>query len=172
LMDNTLLLRAFARSKLLEPGWRQWWVNALLFDALIGNTDRHQDNWGLIFYKTGQTFRCRLSPLFDNGTSLGHERFVDRVRSWTDEDIERYIAKGTHHAGWSLAEVPLRGHFSLLARALAEWPDTREPARAQLNFTQAEISDLLSDLVRFDMLYSSMLSRKNGVLAPLAVAQT
>lgn len=153
LLDNTKLLRAFTRSKILEPGWRQWWVDALLFDALIGNTDRHQDNWGFIFYKMGETFRCRLAPLFDNGTSLGSERFVDRVRGWTDEDFERYIAKGTHHARWSLAdEVPVRGHFSLLERALAKWPDTREPARARLNFTQAEISDLLSDLVRFDML--------------------
>lgn len=62
LMDNTLLAASVCPQQLLEPGWRQWWVNALLFDALIGNTDRHQDNWGFIFYKMGETFRCRLAP--------------------------------------------------------------------------------------------------------------
>lgn len=42
------LLRLLVREKLLtEAKWRKWWVNALLFDALIGNTDRHQDNWGV-----------------------------------------------------------------------------------------------------------------------------
>lgn len=113
--------------RVLEPGWRQWWIDALLFDALIGNTDRHQDNWGLIFTRTEQVARCRLAPLFDNGTSLGHERFTDRVSRWTAADYDHYISKGTHQLKWSLAD-PLQGHFSLLKRALDEWPDTREAA--------------------------------------------
>jgi hypothetical protein len=36
----------------------------MFFDALIGNTDRHHENWGLINNE-------RLSPLYDNGISLG-----------------------------------------------------------------------------------------------------
>lgn len=147
LIDNMHLLRAFAIRKLLEPGWRQWWVDALLFDALIGNTDRHQDNWGLIFIRTEQVARCRLAPLFDNGTSLGHERFTDRVSSWTAADYDRYISKGTHQLKWALTD-PLRGHFSLLQRALEEWPDTRETAGVRLNFSFDELSDAVADLVQ------------------------
>lgn len=38
----------------------------LLFDFLIGNTDRHQSNWALIM--ENKTYR--LSPLYDNSSSL------------------------------------------------------------------------------------------------------
>ena len=49
LHHNSVLTRALSQQTRLQPEWRQWWVDALLFDALIGNTDRHQDNWGFIF---------------------------------------------------------------------------------------------------------------------------
>lgn len=147
LLDNMHLLRTFAISKLLEPGWRQWWIDALLFDALIGNTDRHQDNWGFIFRRTEQDAPCRLAPLFDNGTSLGHERFTDRVDRWTEADYDRYVSKGTHQLKWSLSD-PVQGHISLLQRALDEWPDTRKVAGARLNFSFDELSDAVADLAR------------------------
>lgn len=41
-----------------------YWMKLMFFDALIGNTDRHHENWGVIN-------RSQLSPLYDNGISLG-----------------------------------------------------------------------------------------------------
>lgn len=41
-----------------------YWMKLMLFDALIGNTDRHHENWGVI---NG----TELSPLYDNGISMG-----------------------------------------------------------------------------------------------------
>lgn len=38
----------------------------LVFDFLIGNTDRHQSNWALIM----EDKKLRLSPLYDNSSSL------------------------------------------------------------------------------------------------------
>ncbi|HEX5338446.1 MAG TPA: HipA domain-containing protein [Gallionella sp.] len=93
LIDNSVFIRVLTRNKTLETNWRQWWVDALLFDALIGNTDRHQDNWGLIFFRSGDESKCRLAPLFDNGTSLGHERFPERVRGWRDVDVANTLTK-------------------------------------------------------------------------------
>lgn len=74
--------------------WRVYWGKALLFDALIGNTDRHQDNWGYLFLprEAGKP-NAYLSPLFDHGTSLGHERYMHLVAGWKAEDFERYIAR-------------------------------------------------------------------------------
>lgn len=144
--DNIVLMRAFSQAKILAEDWRQWWVDALLFDALIGNTDRHQDNWGFIV-SAGQ---FRLCPLFDNGTSLGCERFPNKFHTWKEADIERYIAKGTHHVRWSLSE-PLQGHFVLLKRVLQEWPDTKEIARQRLNFDVSELSDAIADLTKLDL---------------------
>lgn len=146
--DIELLLRAFTRSKILQTNWRQWWVDALLFDALIGNTDRHQDNWGFIITPKGN----HLAPLFDNGTSLGHERFPCRVKEWTDRQLNSYIAKGVHQVRWSLMDAePTRGHLELLRRALTEWPDTRSVAGERLNFSSSEISDCFSDLSSMDV---------------------
>lgn len=147
LYTNSVLMRALSQSSSLTSDWRQWWIDALLFDALIGNTDRHQDNWGVIFFLEGVETRCRLSPLFDNGTSLGHERFPKNVQNWSDAEIMRYAQNGKHHVKWSLAEQPvINGHFKLLERAVATWPGTRELARARLDFTQKELIESLSDL--------------------------
>jgi hypothetical protein len=32
----------------MGKGWLELWVKMFTFDALIGNTDRHQNNWGII----------------------------------------------------------------------------------------------------------------------------
>ena len=48
LLDVERLMRALVNTGALVQKWRQRWAEALLFDALIGNSDRHQDNWGLI----------------------------------------------------------------------------------------------------------------------------
>ncbi|MCQ9163910.1 HipA domain-containing protein [Arthrobacter sp. STN4] len=45
-----------------------WFSGYLLFDALIGNTDRHSQNWAV---ETTQTGEMHLAPSFDHATSLG-----------------------------------------------------------------------------------------------------
>jgi hypothetical protein len=51
-----------------------FWARTLTFDSLIGNTDRHQENWGLLWSTAVDGRRPRFAPAFDNGTSLGHEQ--------------------------------------------------------------------------------------------------
>lgn len=45
-----------------------WFAGYLLFDALIGNTDRHSQNWAV---ETTQSGELHLAPSFDHATSLG-----------------------------------------------------------------------------------------------------
>jgi HipA-like C-terminal domain len=137
----------------LKTNWQQWWFDALVFDALIGNTDRHQDNWGFILQENVQQTRLNtwLTPLFDNGTSLGHERFTQRVQSWKDVDFERYIQKGTHHVKWSLTETPpIDGHFDLISRAAVQWPQTVALSRNRLNFSPDELCNCFEDLLQLN----------------------
>jgi hypothetical protein len=104
--------RAFAFTN-----WEQWWCEALLFDALIGNTDRHQDNWGCIFIRRrGRTMAATMAPLFDNGTSLGHERFPENLTAWTDDNFQRYVVKGTHHVRWEKDDALRCGHIDTFAK--------------------------------------------------------
>tara|TARA_R110002049_G_scaffold102595_1_gene248243 strand:- start:11035 stop:11955 length:921 start_codon:yes stop_codon:yes gene_type:complete len=93
-----------------------WLSDIALFDCLIGNTDRHQENWGVIFKPDNTSF---LSPLFDNGTSLGHERFPSRVAGWDENRLKQYIDKGQHHLRYVRDKPELRIKLYDLIKMLA-----------------------------------------------------
>lgn len=151
IQDIIVLMEMLVTNEFMEDVWKQWLVNMLLFDALIGNTDRHQDNWGLVISAKNLHYPIRLSPFFDNGTSLGHERFPERVSNWSSRQFEDYIRnkrKGKHHVKWSLIDdIPIQGHTELLVKVFSEWPETKEIAHERLTFTQEELNESLADLV-------------------------
>ena len=66
-----------------------WFVGFVVLDALVGNTDRHQDNWGVI--RGG--LAPRLAPSFDHASCLG---FLlsdqERVERLTGGDPQRSVA--------------------------------------------------------------------------------
>lgn len=45
----------------------------LVLDALIGNVDRHHENWGVLRKRTNGEWLDRLAPTFDHASSLGRE---------------------------------------------------------------------------------------------------
>ncbi len=49
------------------PGLEQRFWDMFVVDALIGNTDRNNSNWGIIVDEAGQK---RLAPVYDNGNCL------------------------------------------------------------------------------------------------------
>lgn len=51
-----------------ETGLFNEFLKIPIFDALIGNSDRHHSNWGII--KDKKSGALSLSPLYDNGSSL------------------------------------------------------------------------------------------------------
>jgi hypothetical protein len=53
-------------------------VGYLLLDAWIGNTDRHDENWGWV--RATATSRFHLAPTFDHASSLGRNESDDRRR--------------------------------------------------------------------------------------------
>jgi hypothetical protein len=57
----------------------EWFVGYLMLDALIGNTDRHHENWAIIqpqMEPDAQPART-LAPSFDHGSSLSRELLVE-----------------------------------------------------------------------------------------------
>ncbi len=71
--------------------FEDWWINTLIFDFIIGNTDRHHDNWGVL----KRANINQLSPLFDNGASYD---FRECVKLATQEynyekSIKQYKSK-------------------------------------------------------------------------------
>ncbi len=51
-----------------ETGLQNDFLIIPIFDALIGNSDRHHSNWGIVKNKIDG--EIRISPLYDNGSSL------------------------------------------------------------------------------------------------------
>jgi hypothetical protein len=94
-----------------------YWVKIFLFDAIIGNTDRHQDNWGVLWRRNDEMKLVpRYAPAFDNGTALLHEITEVNLSKFRDaNDIDRYIDKGLHHIRWDLTSPKRAGHFELLS---------------------------------------------------------
>lgn len=128
-----------------ETDWGKWWAEAFFFDALIGNTDRHQNNWGYLIPRSNvRADAPKLSPLFDNGTSLGHERFPERLLSWSGARFEQYIMKGRHHMRWQLNDLDKCGHFDMVARVVALFPSTKPLLKSKIDrFSIAELAECL-----------------------------
>ena len=63
-------------------------LNMLLFDYLIGNTDRHQSNWAVILDKN----QMRWSPLYDNSSSWCAYIAENQVDSYLGNDQIRWRA--------------------------------------------------------------------------------
>lgn len=55
-------------------------VGYLMLDCLIGNQDRHDENWGLIVYPE-KPQRITLAPTYDHASSLGRNETDERRRS-------------------------------------------------------------------------------------------
>lgn len=68
----------------------------MILDSLIGNTDRHHENWAFLRWTDGdkQTHHV-IAPTFDHASSLGRELLDDdREFKLLENRIEQYIKKG------------------------------------------------------------------------------
>ena len=66
----------------------EWFVGYLVLDALIANTDRHQENWAVI--DDGK--RRRLAPTFDHASSLGFQLSdLDRSNRLSTPDVNQQV---------------------------------------------------------------------------------
>ena len=138
--DLFLICRMFRSAPTIDfpLRWEFWYFDLLIFDTLIGNSDRHQENWGMIFDPPTQSDGKRkvsLSPLFDNGTSLGHERFPERIKSWSDDQVRNYIFKGRHHLRYTRRDTKIRvKHIESIEKMLSTKSASKEHLEQRLSF--------------------------------------
>ncbi|MBL4748333.1 MAG: hypothetical protein JKY17_06075 [Magnetovibrio sp.] len=129
------------------------------FDALIGNTDRHHENWGLIvnlakIKQRQKTSFLSLSPAFDNGTSLGYdfvEAKLDVYMSnpgWFDQFAKN--KKAVHHLR-KTPEGEQFKHDELIGVLLQERPDLASMVEKIISFDINDVRDMLNELTKFDV---------------------
>lgn len=99
----------------------QEFLKILVFDALIGEQDRHEENWGLTESKDGY----KLSPLYDNGDSLlNHFKNKKMLDSYYNKfkDFNKYIMKSKSQICDEITKTKLK-HFELIKKIRDEYPN-------------------------------------------------
>lgn len=150
----------------------EFW-SALLYDSIIGNTDRHQDNWGHIVIaqklsksvaqRKGRShnFKWKFAPWFDNGTSLGHEMLPGRFTQWNQQNLDSYINRGRHHIRHSLDDLSRVGHIESI-EMIKKLP-LRNNLLAKLQaFSVAELGEFLQQVVDLKVQDDGMLTQERA----------
>lgn len=142
------------------------WARVLTFDTLIGNVDRHPDNWGVVLSRdvAGAFVRLRMSPAFDNGTALSYEQPEGHFDRFADPDyVTRYLTrpkKARHHMEWGGAERADLDFFQFMRRFVCEFPETRAEVLRRTRFTGPDLRAVTEPLVGIPCASGSRLTRK------------
>jgi hypothetical protein len=139
LRENLALCRALQAKDALT-----WWTEAVLFDTLIGNTDRHSENWGFLIERKDDDRIFSLAPLYDNGTSLGYGLQDAKLEEiCVSARMTAYIARGTHDIGWSKAEDGPTAHLELCERLIKANKTLLPTATRMLSFSNEAIQEIV-----------------------------
>ena len=77
-------------------------VEYLVLDAVIGNTDRHHENWGIVRKRTSEGWVEDLAPSFDHASSLGRELSDEkRDERLAENRMDDYADRGRGGIYWS-----------------------------------------------------------------------
>ena len=117
-----------------------------VLDALIGNTDRHHENWGILRKRAGVRWKGFVTPSFDHASSLGRELLdVRRDKLLIENRVGDYAEKGRGAIYWSEDERHGPSPLELVRRAAHRFPDLFQPALVKLEkLDESSISDLVN----------------------------
>ena len=118
----------------------------LVLDALIGNTDRHHENWGILRERAGDDWKGFVAPSFDHASSLGRELLDERRdRLLSEGRVGQYVEKGHGAIYWSGGEKRASSPLELVRRAVQRYPDLFQPALKKLKrLDESTTRDLIS----------------------------
>ena len=101
----------------------------LVFDAIIGNTDRHHENWGLLFQMDEDKVSVDLAPTYDHASSLGRELSdTKRERLFANNRIGTYVERAPGAIYWSESDRRGISPIELVRRSVDAYPDWFGPA--------------------------------------------
>lgn len=130
----------------VSPDYYRFWARTIAFDTLISNTDRHAENWALLFSdKSGL-----MAPFFDNASSMGCEVENKGLNKWFARDdiileskVSNYVKNGCHH----LRDGNNRFKFESLTKlVLNERPEFRSEFEAIANLNLNPVEGILNDI--------------------------
>lgn len=93
------ILKAIDEQQAIDPFVlkKHFW-DMFIVDALIGNWDRHNGNWGFLYYN--KTDELTIAPIYDCGSSLFPQ---------ADEEIMRAVLNNPAERNFRIFNIPLSG---------------------------------------------------------------
>lgn len=121
----------------------------LVLDAIIGNTDRHHENWGLLRRRTAVGWQAMVAPSFDHASSMGRElQNSRRERLLAEDRVGFYAERGRGGIYWE-EDGPQISPLELVRRSVDNHGDYFSSALARLRrldaVTVAAIVDRIPD---------------------------
>lgn len=144
-LDNVFraLEMTFVEPAAAERAKREFAAYVVL-DAVIGNTDRHHENWGLLVETTEKGPRGFLSPTFDHASSLGRElRDEKRAARLRDKTVGAYSEKGRGALFWESSGRYGPSPLELVRRATARYPSVFRPSLTKVQAQRGSFEDLV-----------------------------
>lgn len=103
----------------------------LTLDALIGNTDRHHENWGILLRRVEASASGRqltLSPTYDHASSLGRElRDEKRMEMLREDNLPNYVERPRSPIYWDSNDKHGLSPIELVRRAARIQPGAFQP---------------------------------------------
>lgn len=157
-----LLTETFDYFKLNE--YLPFIFKTLLFDAIISNTDRHQENWAFIgktimhsdqqlqikselyskIHTLINTKVFKTAPIYDSGSSLARELTDERISLLltNENELNRYVQNGKSELHWEKKKLT---HYNLIKKLLNS-PYSDEIRNASL-FLQNWNADVVGNIL-------------------------
>ena len=109
-------------------------ADLMVLDALIGNTDRHHEIWGIVSRRNSDKWVGYLAPSFDHASSLGRElNDIRREGLLANRRVSDYSARAASGIYWSEFESSAPSPIELVRRASREYPGIFGPALSKLS---------------------------------------
>ncbi len=126
----------------------------LVFDYIIGNTDRHLNNFGIIRDASTLEWKC-FAPLYDNGTSMGCDCYPDQLVSEAGLDAKPFSTyfprqmELVRDIGWIEMEAVRKG-IDRASEVFGSVEQYREDGRAEAiyEFLMSRADDLEAWMAR------------------------
>lgn len=153
-------------------GFLEQLFDMIIYDALIGNTDRHQDNFGFILSHKDK--KRRFAPLYDNASSLGRELSEEGMisRLNNSQQFEAYINRADTFIRWGWQTRRKTKHFDLIKELLLAYPYfvTKSINKvnllldSQLECIIAQVPEKIMTEIQKNFVFKVIKTRKNRLL--------
>lgn len=122
----------------------------LVLDALVLNTDRHHENWGVLRRVDAQAgVTHQIAPSFDHASSLARNEPPAKLAQWLTEPdrVAWYAQRGQGGLYWHERDAKGANPLQLAMDAARKWPAYFAPWRERLGRLDADALGRLVDRV-------------------------